>query len=51
MIVGVLGALAGTYGGYRVRMWLIARTGSIAAAIIEDVVAIGLAIFVVTRVS
>ena len=51
MILGVLGALAGTYGGYRVRIWLIARAGVIAAAIIEDVVAIGLAVFVVTRVS
>jgi uncharacterized membrane protein len=43
-IVGVAGALIGTFGGYRARMWLIANTAALPAAILEDVVAIGLAV-------
>lgn len=42
-IVGILGALVGTFGGYRARLRLIAKTGAIPAAIIEDVIAIALA--------
>ncbi len=42
-IVGVLGALIGTFGGYRGRMWLILKAGAIPAAIIEDIIAIALA--------
>jgi len=45
-LVGVIGALIGTYGGKAVRLWLIERAGGVASALIEDVVAIGLAICV-----
>jgi uncharacterized membrane protein len=46
---GVVGALIGTYGGYALRMALIARLGAIPAALAEDVVAIALAAVIVTR--
>jgi uncharacterized membrane protein len=49
IIVGIAGALAGTYGGSAARQWGIARFGAIPAAIVEDVVAIVLAAFAVTR--
>jgi len=42
--VGILGALIGTFGGYRGRMWLIAKMGALPAALFEDVVAIALAV-------
>jgi uncharacterized membrane protein len=48
-IAGVSGALAGTFGGHAVRLAAIARIGGYPAAIAEDVVAAGLAVFVVTR--
>lgn len=48
-ITGVIGALIGTYGGHAVRMMAIARIGPIPAAITEDIVAIALAAFAVTR--
>ena len=43
IVLGVAGALAGTFGGYRLRMMMIARIGAIAAAIAEDLLAIALA--------
>jgi uncharacterized membrane protein len=46
---GVAGALAGTYGGHAVRLAAIERIGALPAALLEDVVAIGLAAFIVTR--
>lgn len=46
-IVGVVGALIGTYGGKAVRLWLIERAGAIPSALIGDAVAIGLAVWVV----
>jgi uncharacterized membrane protein len=49
VVVGVIGALIGTYGGHAVRMMAIARIGAIPAAITEDIVAIALAAFAVTR--
>ena len=49
ILLGVLGALIGTFGGYRVRMWLIDRIGGIPAAILEDLVAIGLAVLIITK--
>jgi uncharacterized membrane protein len=49
-VAGVLGALIGTYGGKAARLWLITRAGAVPAALIEDVVAIGLAIAVVTGI-
>ncbi|HTD37043.1 MAG TPA: hypothetical protein VK669_06000 [Candidatus Limnocylindrales bacterium] len=48
-IAGIVGALAGTYGGHAARLWAIARIGAIPAAIAEDVVAIALAALLVTR--
>ena len=48
-IVGIVGALIGSYGGLSARLWAIARFGPIPAALLEDVIAIGLAVFVVTR--
>lgn len=42
-IVGVIGALGGTFGGYRARMWAIQRMGALPAALLEDVLAIALA--------
>jgi uncharacterized membrane protein len=46
-VVGVAGALIGTYGGKAVRLLLIERAGVVPAALIEDAVAIALAISVV----
>ena len=48
-LAGIVGAFAGTYGGHAARLWAIARIGAIPAAIAEDVVAIALAAFFVTR--
>lgn len=41
---GVLGALIATFGGYRLRMALIKAIGPIPAALLEDVIAIGIAL-------
>ena len=49
VILGIIGALAGTYGGHAARVWAIARIGAIPAAVAEDVVAIALAALIVTR--
>lgn len=48
-ILGAIGALAGTYGGHAARTAAIAKIGPLPAAIAEDVVAIALAAFIVTR--
>jgi len=40
---GVVGALLGTFGGYRARMWAIVKIGALPAAILEDAIAIALA--------
>lgn len=48
-ILGIVGALAGTYGGHAARLAAIARIGAVPAAVVEDVVAIGLAALIVTR--
>jgi uncharacterized membrane protein len=47
-IVGIAGALLGTFGGYRARMWAIAALGPVPSAIVEDIVAIMLAVGSVT---
>lgn len=46
---GVVGALIGTYGGHAARIAAIARIGAIPAGLLEDVVAIAIAAFAVTR--
>jgi uncharacterized membrane protein len=48
-IAGIVGALLGTYGGHAARLAAIARIGAYPAAIAEDLVAVGLAGFLVTR--
>jgi len=48
-IAGIAGALTGTYGGHAARLAAIARIGAYPAAIAEDLVAVGLAAFIVTR--
>jgi uncharacterized membrane protein len=47
-IAGGIGALIGTFGGYSLRIGAIARIGAIPAAVIEDLVAIGLAFAAIT---
>ena len=48
-VVGVIGALIGTYGGHAARVAAIDKIGPLPAAIAEDVVAIALAALLVTR--
>ncbi len=48
---GVLGAVIGTYGGHYVRLKLIDRIGAIPAALVEDAIAVALAIWAVSRLS
>ena len=47
IILGIVGALIGTFGGYRLRIQAITAIGGIPAAIIEDALAIGIAFGVV----
>jgi uncharacterized membrane protein len=48
LVLGAVGAVAGTFGGYEARRWLAARLGrDLPAAMIEDVAAIILAFAVV----
>jgi uncharacterized membrane protein len=49
VVAGVAGALIGTYGGHAARVAAIVRIGDYPAALAEDLVAIGLAAFIVTR--
>lgn len=48
-IAGIAGALIGAYAGRAARLAAIARIGRYPAAIVEDLVAIGLAAVIVTR--
>lgn len=48
-ILGIVGALVGAYGGRLVRIAAIERIGAVPAALAEDLVAIALAAFIVTR--
>jgi uncharacterized membrane protein len=48
-IAGIAGAVIGTYAGHAARLAAIARIGGYPAAIVEDLLAIGLAAFIVTR--
>ena len=48
-IAGIAGALIGAYAGRAARLAAIARIGRYLAAIVEDLVAIGLAALIVTR--
>jgi len=50
-VIGIAGALVGTYGGYQVRTRLVRalKVPDLAIATVEDIVAIGGALFIVTR--
>lgn len=48
-IVGAIGAAAGAYAGLAIRLKAIATIGAVPAAILEDAVAIGLAVLVISR--
>jgi uncharacterized membrane protein len=48
-IAGAVGAIAGSYGGHAVRMKLFETIGPLPSALVEDAIAIGLAIFAVSR--
>jgi uncharacterized membrane protein len=48
-VAGIAGAVIGTYAGHAARIAAIVRIGSYPAAIAEDLIAIGLAAFAVTR--
>jgi uncharacterized membrane protein len=51
LVAGVLGAVAGTLGGYEFRVRLVRAIGGkdLPIALLEDAIAIGLALWVVTR--
>ena len=46
---GIIGAMIGAYGGLAVRLKAIPRIGNYPSGIAEDLVAIGLAAFIITR--
>ncbi|MGB6985101.1 MAG: hypothetical protein WBD74_03895 [Candidatus Aquilonibacter sp.] len=48
-IAGIIGALIGTYAGYAARIEAIKRIGAYPAAIVGDLIAIGLSALIVTR--
>jgi uncharacterized membrane protein len=48
-IAGIIGAVIGTYAGYAMRCEAIKRIGTYPAAIVGDLIAIGLAALIVTR--
>ena len=50
-VVGIIGALAGTYGGYRARAALDKALGTpdFVVAVVEDIIAIGGSLWVVSR--
>ena len=49
IVAAIVGAVIGAYAGHAARLAAIARIGGYPAAIVEDLVAIGLAAFIVTR--
>lgn len=53
LILGVIGAVAGTFGGYEFRSRLVKATGGrdLPIALLEDAIAIGGAFFIVSRFS
>jgi uncharacterized membrane protein len=50
-VIGIVGALAGTYGGYYARTGLVRalKVPDLVIAILEDIVAIGGGLFIVSR--
>jgi uncharacterized membrane protein len=53
LVAGVIGAIAGTFGGYEFRVRLVKAIGGkdLPIAVLEDLIAIGGAIFLVSRLS
>jgi uncharacterized membrane protein len=53
LVVGVLGAIAGTLAGYEFRVRLVKATGGkdLPVALVEDVIAVGCAFMIVSRFS
>jgi uncharacterized membrane protein len=53
LIAGVIGAIAGTFGGYEFRSRLVKATGGkdLPIALLEDLIAIGGAFLIVSRIS
>ncbi|MBV8151884.1 MAG: hypothetical protein JO101_00300 [Candidatus Eremiobacteraeota bacterium] len=49
-ICGVAGALVGTYGGLAFRLTWTARIGAVPAALLEDAIAIGIAVYAAFRI-
>ena len=51
LVIGVIGAVAGTFGGYEFRRRLVQATGGkdLPIALLEDAIAIGVSILIVTR--
>jgi uncharacterized membrane protein len=47
LVASLIGVLAGAYGGLRLRLWLIARVGAIAAGLAESAAALLVAAYVV----
>lgn len=45
--LGIVGALAGAYGGHALRLRAAARVGNVCSGLIEDAIAIGVAAFLV----
>jgi uncharacterized membrane protein len=48
-LAGIVGAMIGAYGGHAARLAAIERIGAYPAAFVGDLIAIGLAAFIVTR--
>jgi uncharacterized membrane protein len=48
-IAGAVASMAGAFGGHFVRMKLFDAIGPIPSALVEDAIAVGLAVFAVTR--
>jgi uncharacterized membrane protein len=53
LVLGVIGAIAGTLGGYELRVRLVKATGGkdLPIALLEDAIAIGGAFLIVSRFS
>jgi uncharacterized membrane protein len=50
-VLGIIGALIGTFGGHALRLKAIARIGTVPAALLEDAVAIGVAVLAVLQLT
>lgn len=44
LVLAIVGALIGAFGGVKVRLWAMKQIGAVPAGLIEDIIAIGLAV-------